>query len=329
MRLLTALLALIAAPAFGAITFVETSTSQAVSATSRAPTEPSGAQEGDLILAVCTAATSGTWTDPADFTQLTTKVSSGGSQRNTYIGYKFRASTSGSGYTFSHNGSADAIRCTLNAYRGVNSTTPWDVTYSEGSHYAEHQDSPNTANPAITTATNGAWVILIQALNGDAATAASPPSNYTERSDYFGTSPEHYIATREIASAGTETPGMYSRSDADFADVQLFTLALRPATSGAQWTSGPTISDRSDTSYTFGFATDISATVYGVACLPARMAPDGEQIVNGDCGDDMPAESTCSTETTGGVPDTCVLEGIVYPRHDLYVIACPEEGICE
>ncbi len=219
-----------------AISFVAGSYSQAANATSRTPSEPSGAADNDLIVAYGTAAQSVTWTDPADFTELNQKVTTAGSPTTTnYLGYKVRSGGAGSGYAFSHNGTSSNIAVQLLCFRGIDTTTPIDVTFVEASHYL--QGTANTANmtpKAITTVTDNAWVVVIyattQTISGAAGVssgyAAADADNLTAATSNRGIFCYH----KEIASNGTESPGITTHTDVTgTADPRTYTIAIRPA----------------------------------------------------------------------------------------------------
>jgi hypothetical protein len=96
----------------------------------------------------------------------------------------------------------------------------------------------------------------------------------------------------------------------------------------AAWTVPPSVTGTTSSSYTVAFTTNVDATVYGVACNPGVPNPTAAEVIGGLCDTALPAAATCTESVTGGVPDTCVLGGVVWPEHDLHVIACPEAGIC-
>jgi hypothetical protein len=231
------LLALLLLPfsAQAAITFIDENNSSNSGITARTVTEPDGAAEDDLLLGFCSRGNDtndGTWTDPADWTEITQKDDTTGSaDRQMYVGYKVRGSSAGDTLTFSFGGTAAGISCVVMAFRGVDTSTPFDVTYVEATHYNTFADSgANDAARAITTVTNNAWVVLLQAFTIEIEAAGSP-SGYTERfsvpADVTSSHSRHiYGATKEKATAGVETPGVWTHTETDGdADTSNFTLA--------------------------------------------------------------------------------------------------------
>lgn len=305
------LLALLLLPsaAHAAITFIDTS-SHSGSATTRTPSEPTGTQEDDLVLAFCTKAeTDGAWTDPADFTQIDDVqfLATGRS----YLGYKVRGSTAGSGYAFSHSGASQQMNCSLATFRGVDTSTPLDVTYVRGSHYNEDLDEL-IAPPAITTATNGAWVVVAYHEQSDTSFTAVAPTNYTIRVEQIGAAGTvQVVATREIASAGAETPGAWQHTSlATSASALNFTIALKPAVIAPTFSAGPTPGSITATTIPFTFTSDTTGTVKGVACPDGQASPSVAQVIAGDCTGDVDAVATISEAVTAAVGDGGTFSGL-------------------
>lgn len=218
-----------------AITFVSANQTSNASQTTLTPSEPASVAQDDII--ICLAAihsAGGTWTDPADFTEIDQEDTAPTYQWTTYVGYKIRGSDAGSGYQFSVSSGAAQIAVSLVAFRGVDLTTPFDVTFVKGSHYVEHDNSVTGAGQPITTATNGAEVVLLQHWSGSVAGfTLLPPSGYTSRSEVLAASRTNFIVSKNVASAGTETPGVFTTTgSATIHDSSVYTLALRPAGAG-------------------------------------------------------------------------------------------------
>lgn len=227
---------LISFSAVSQISFVNGSSSYNISATSITPTEPTSTAENDVVIAFCSIhSEDSTWTDPSDFTQIDNQATAhAGIESHSYIGYKVRASDAGSGYQFDYTGgTADDIKCTLSSWRGVDASV-LDVTYVKASHYNEtDQDAAATAAQPITTNTNNAWVILHQYTWENSHTGGAP-TNYTLNHESDSQNAVHHIASREITSAGTETPGGWNHTDVQAAaDSYNYTLALQPASSNS------------------------------------------------------------------------------------------------
>lgn len=231
MKLLLLYLLLLPQIAFAAIADVADTTSHAATDNARTPTEPAGAIEDDLIFAFCTISSSedGSWTDPGDYTEIDQVTMGANIPGDSYIGYKVRGSGAGSGYTFTYSGTADNIRCSLQAFRGNDVTTPIDVTYVQGSHYNENdQDAALTPAEPITTVSDDAWVCLFQ-WNWDGNITTGMPTGYTEYMFAESANRTQVIACKAVASAGLETPGAWTHTDVQSgADSINYTIAIAP-----------------------------------------------------------------------------------------------------
>lgn len=240
-RILLALALLLPLGAQAAITFIAGSMAQSSPVLSRTPTEPTGTAQDDLVLAFCSlddnGNASGTWTAPGDFTQIDQfQVGVATFDHTVYLGYKIRGASEGSGYTFSNSGTAGALECSLTSWRGVNTSTPLDVTYVKATHYRETlNDAGATAAKAITTATNNAWVVLVEHWNNDNTYTAGAPSGYTLDYDNAAQANRNVVfAHKAIGTAGAETPGAWTHSNLSATvDSASFTLALKPAGSAS------------------------------------------------------------------------------------------------
>ncbi len=178
--------------------------------TSLTLTENSGATAGDFLKVFCMRASNtddGTWDPPDDFVQIFLKdETQGNTDMQMGAWYKFRGADAGNGYQFSFGGTSAAMACLMQRWSGVHVSSPLDVTYVEGSHYNAGNNAITTAARAITTATNGAVVVLLQAYN-QSITTVGAPSGYTQRSSHptdVTTLTRHvYSASKLVATAGT------------------------------------------------------------------------------------------------------------------------------
>ncbi len=108
--------------------------------------------------------------------------------------------------------------------RGVDTTTPMDAAVVEF-------DQGSTTNPdpsEITTVTDGAWVIALQA-NYKHPTITYP-SGYINTVDAAGSETKRIGiggATKEVVTAGAEDPGTFTYQNAR--DCYCFTVAVRPS----------------------------------------------------------------------------------------------------
>jgi hypothetical protein len=223
------LLLLLPFSANAAITFVNAATERFAAATTVSPSEPASVAEDDLFLANCSIdSDDGTWTDPAGWTQIDSQTESVGTQ-HWYIGYIVRgASTPALGWSYS--GTGTDIRCTIYAFRGIDTASPLDVSWVLGSHYGQTTDSANSTNPAITTNTNGAVVVLYDSTKFQSAGTPGAPSGYTLDTTGDGSQPQQQMAYKTVATAGTETPGAWTHTGFGAgSDHMNHTLAIKPA----------------------------------------------------------------------------------------------------
>ena len=194
-----------------AIGFRASSTDTGASGT-LTPTEPTGSNEDDIILAhVAIASVDGSWTAPADFTQLDTNIATGGPDTHHWVGYKVRGATAGNGYTFTYTGTAASGAAQLVGYSGGKITEPLDVTYSNALHFNESALSTgNEAAQPITTVTDNAMVVLLF-MSNESITTFGPPTDYNQRSAATATlSP--YACDKLTTTAGTQTPGVFTHT---------------------------------------------------------------------------------------------------------------------
>lgn len=157
----------------------------------------------------------------------------------TNVIYTRVASSEPSDYTVTHSDTdAEEWSTVMLAFRGVNTTTSLDVVPVKATHFLLDEDQTSTTsdrqNKAIITVTNGAWVVIVNNEASNHITSGAAPTNYDLRINEVGTSRVNrqiQIATREITTAGTETPGVWVNSvNNTTADANLATLALRPST---------------------------------------------------------------------------------------------------
>ena len=194
-------------------------------------TEPSGAAEGDLMLAFGNInETDGDWSVPADFTLIQQNLVTVGFDSTCFIAYKIRGSDAGSGYSFGWDGTDTSARVCLAAYR---TDTAYDLiiepTYNNSLHFLQNDGVPtdtdyNAAARPITTLTDGAMVALCYNSVGSILTGFSPPTNYSQRKAAAATS-NIYLCDRVITSAGTETPGVFNHTGSG-QDQRTFTIAI-------------------------------------------------------------------------------------------------------
>ena len=215
-RLLPWALLLAAFPAYAADIVVQaTSTSEAGSATSCNPGEPSGAQDGDFILTVAmTQSTGGSWSD-VDLTEIDNQNETNmlGAEINFYAGKVARGS-SAANLTMSYSGTADNVRCAALLFRDADGDIDdLDVTYASGSHYNHAQnDGCDGDSSNITTNTDGAMVVSV-AFCSNGSNTMTPPSGYTEQTDDTGSNSSIATATsRRAWACGRRCEGSCARA---------------------------------------------------------------------------------------------------------------------
>ncbi|OHC61430.1 MAG: hypothetical protein A2040_12510 [Rhodocyclales bacterium GWA2_65_19] len=152
--------------AASSITHVGSSGSRvAANGASVTPTLPAH-QIDDLLLCAATSnddtahsvATSG-------WAQVYQVAQGGNGQPRSSMFYKKAASASETNPTITHSGGGGIVAaCT--AFRGVDTTTPFDVTYA-ASHYADTTNSSNVTSGSMTTVTNGAMMLFAGHINNN------------------------------------------------------------------------------------------------------------------------------------------------------------------
>ena len=218
-----------------AITFVAQTNAEAGAAKSIGATIPVGTALNDFMVAFLIAGSGDgeeAWDDDGGgsngWTQLVNNFEATGRDTEGAIYYK-KAGSSEPDPTFTiiTGTGTKNLGVAIQTFRGVDTTTPFDVVYSNVGHY-HHEENDNSPTPdAITTATDAAWVVLL--LGGTHEwSSGSPPTNYTQRVTLEANNRNIYAATREIATAGTETPNSWAGATT-VAESQSYTLALRPA----------------------------------------------------------------------------------------------------
>lgn len=113
--------------------------------------------------------------------------------------------------------------------RGVDGTTPQDVTATTATK--TNSGIPDPA--AITTATDGAMILILCATRGSAG-SFSPPSGYTNAIVKTNGSQTVMIASKILTPAGTDNPGTWSGIlfDQTSYTCASVTMALRPGVAG-------------------------------------------------------------------------------------------------
>jgi hypothetical protein len=168
-----------AAPTTGPkITLVDkTSTGNSAAVTAVTVGKPAGVVDGDLLISQITADNNPTVTPPAGWSPVVGPLSIGTSARVfTYYHVVSNAAAESSDYTWTLN-SAQKWNAGITAFRGVNTTTPFDTAATT------KVDSSATvatlAVPGVTTVTAGAVVVGGVGANSGASTV-EPPAGWAE-----------------------------------------------------------------------------------------------------------------------------------------------------
>lgn len=219
-----------------AISYIASATNNTGSSTSITVSVPTGTQDGDVMIAAygngqddgTTPAISG-WTSIGYVEDATIS-------NNTLALFYRVASSEPASYTMTYDSSTSNLTSgIISTFRGVDTTTPLDVTYVEGSHYLKEQNVTEANPPSITTTTNGAFVIYVVHCKGAVVTAITPASGYTEAAEIIGNNRYMQMAYKEVPTAGAEDPGVVVLVDAGgtLEDPATMVIAISPAASGS------------------------------------------------------------------------------------------------
>lgn len=213
-----------------AISFVSSSVTAFGPRTNTTITAPASIADNDLlILGIYTGAASEAPdpTPPAGFTQQgTTTDQTGDSVNAEWRVYTKKAASESGNYTCTH--SSATTQAMMLVYRGVDTTTPMDVTATTNTGVS----STTTTATGLTTVTAGAMLVMMER-SWSGSTAQTPPTGMTERVE----SVVMYAADEIIAAAGATGNRAHTNSNSG-GDAGLWAvvlLALRPA-SGTNYT---------------------------------------------------------------------------------------------
>lgn len=220
-----------------AISFVAGSSAETGVSTSLTITKPSGTADGDVVIIVFNnGQDDGTTPTCTGFTNIGFVESAVTADNMTSIFYRV-SSSDGASYSCDYPSStSNQTSGIAGTFRGVDNTTPIDVTYVQANHYLKVQNTLSPTPQPITTVTNGAFVIVTNHHKGTVTTGITQPTSYTEVAEVIANNRYAEMAYREIVTAGTETPGSFTIAESvsdGTQDSAMFTIALRPASSGA------------------------------------------------------------------------------------------------
>jgi hypothetical protein len=181
--------------------------------------KPSGAQAGDVLVAQITADSApNVSAAPAGWTAVTSRQASGA--RLFVYSHVVGASDAGP-YTWTLS-TGVKWNAGIAAYRGVNTTTPWDTTPVTA---ASGTAATTLAVPAVTTQTAGALLVGGVAVNSGSS-GVTPPSGWTEALEATGIQVTE-VAHKVQAAAGSSGGGTWTLTGAYFAAGWMG--ALKPA----------------------------------------------------------------------------------------------------
>lgn len=160
---------------------------------------------------------------------------SSGRDRINFIATKFYTSSSEADPAVQVADVNEQMSCSLHVFRGVDTANPLDtsIVISDGA------DLELPTNPAITTVTDNAAIVLLHGANDNDHNSAGAPAGYTLGASVMGssiTNRQHAVAyLLDAGSAGLKTPGVWTHNvdGANTSDYSVFTLALRPAGAGS------------------------------------------------------------------------------------------------
>lgn len=150
--------------------------------------------EGDLVILAVNESSDGDVAmsmSSAGWTKIFESYSDGiNADVNLAAYYKFMGASPDATYVHNGNGgSSDGLAAVAFAFRGVNPSQPFDVTFNAGSHVNNTSGTTGPDAPAITPSSTGAWIVVIGAESGDLAVALSNPGDLSTESRHFrGTS---------------------------------------------------------------------------------------------------------------------------------------------
>lgn len=254
-------------------------------------------------ITACSDDVNGSWTSVTS-----EQVVSGGFYTNMYT-----LASAGAGATTvtCTSGSAMAIRMIIAEYSGS------ETLVTSGATRLASADPQTCGN--VTATASGQLVIGSWASNVNSVSIA-PNNAETERQE---------IGTRlQLEEKATTGSGSYALTwnlgqAADGACLQ----AIVETASGSppSFSSGPTVSAQTDTTYTLSYTPNQSTTFYAVACAKDSTAPSVAQVKAGDCTGDVDALAAVNEAVTGA--DTTDLGGsLTFPLYDLYAVLSDAGG---
>lgn len=199
--------------------------------------KPTNTAEDDVM--VCwgmKGSLSGDVTLPSGWTELDHIATT--SNKDVFLGWKLAGASEPSTYDFVSDavGSGTDGLVFISTFRGIDTASPLDVTYAQGSHFLDDTDADSSpASPTITIATTGAATIATVLTTSNGSTASfTDPSGYSSDANLsyeIGAFAINGAGAYKLGlSTGVETPGDWGITITE--DSHLWIVALKPAASG-------------------------------------------------------------------------------------------------
>lgn len=299
MRKLALLLLFLGVQAQAAITHVATTTADHNTSPDITVNIPSGTQDNDVMFA-CYSNGDAATTDitMSGWTRITFEIESTFGNRTVAAFYKVASSEPASILMDNTGSTTNRTSATISTFRGVDTSTPLDVTYVKGSHYTYLVNDDTPAPAAITTNTNGAWVVTCLHEKEGTTSAIAPSSGYTERAEILNGNNVLHTQTKEVTTAGTETPGDITLTGTTNADNAILTFAFKPGATAPTFSAAPSCSATTN-GVSCTYTASATSTAYGVGVSPGDGAPTCTQIKAGQNDGGSTALSSGSDSNTG------------------------------
>jgi hypothetical protein len=233
-----------------AITFVNEAVDSAVDGGTPSVdlTDIAGLAQNDVVLGFC-CTSGGTQTTPSGWTHISNRsIVSGSETLRWLLCYKVMGASPDSSVTFWDSGtSGDAGAAIAVAFRGVDTTTPFQSDYDEFNNYEHEEEAPTTVppTPSITPDIDNCAIVVFGGANKEEADPGGI-SNYTTAGDAAGADNREaaVAAAYRILVGGAaveQSPGAWSSWGSQTGVAIGITVALRDATAPRTVTATPTI----------------------------------------------------------------------------------------
>jgi hypothetical protein len=230
----------------------------------------------------------------------------------------------------SDTGTASFIVGEVFTYSGIDSTTAIDATAVDCGGRADNTTYP-ASDCSITTVTDGAYVCSVVHKDSSHTTLSMPGGAWTTILDIddagFSNNPRLGVACQTKATAGVVTLSADSWGSANAAtDWGGVLIALRPASSGPTFTTGPTVAAATNGFTISGTLSGTGTlTAYAVGVNPGDGAPTCTQIKAGQNDGGTSADISANEVWTTDVADSfTVTRTGAWPRYNVHV--CGSDG---